>query len=130
MRSIALTWSILHCYANGAANGTFVPRTDWIRIADIKRIRAIFEMISAQSDARIQFAFKVAKARNEAPSATTFITKGNPQNSDGMNEGVIEDITNDVGANTWIRFGFKTWNNSEAALVCCAAGGTVEYMSC
>lgn len=130
MRLIALPWSTLHCYGNGSANGTFVPRTPWIPVADIKRIRAIFEMISAQADAEIQFAFQVAKAENEAPSATTSVPKGNAQTADGMNDGSIVDITGDIGQNRYIRFGFKTWNATEAALVCCAAGGFVEVMSC
>lgn len=130
MRTFAMPWATVHCFGNGTTNGTFVPRTPWIRISNIKRIRAIFEMIAAQTNVRIQFAFQVAKAENEAPASTVFVTKGDIASSDGMVDGNIEDITGDIGKNLYIRFGFKTWNNSEGVLVCCAAGGTVELLSC
>ena len=130
MRTLTIPWGTIHCHRD-VANAEFVPRTGWIRIGDIQKLRVEWEMASAMSNARLEFAFQLAKDEGEAPGPTVFVAKGGALTANGMKYTGVVDITADLGQNLLIRFGFKAFNGSEDnVLVCAAAGGTVEYMSC
>lgn len=128
MRRISIPWGTIHCFRD-VTNAKFVPRTEWIRIGDIQKIRVTWEMAAAQTNAALEFAFQVATDEGQAP--TSFISKGGALTADGMKYTNVETITGDIGNNVWIRFGFKAYNSSEDnTLVCASAGGSIEYMSC
>lgn len=128
MRTITIPWATIHCFRD-AQNARFVPRTQWIRIGDIQKIRITWEMAAAQTNAALEFAFQLATDEGAAPTA--FVSKGGVLTADGMKYTSVEDLTSDLGTNTLIRFGFKAYNNSvDNTLVCAAAGGTVEYLKC
>jgi len=128
MRTLTIPWGTIHCHRN-LGNAEFVPRTVWMRVGDIKKLRVEFEMASAMANAGVEFAFQLANDQGEAP--TTFIAKGGAQTANGMKYTNVEDISGDLGNKIWIRFGFKAWNTSEDnTLVCAAAGGTIELMNC
>ena len=70
-------------------------------------------------------------ATDEGAAPTAFVSKGRALTADGMKYTNVEDLTSDFGSNTLIRFGFKAYNNSvDNTLVCTAAGGKIEYLSC
>ena len=128
MKRFIIPWGTIHCFRD-STNAKFVPRTGWIRLSEIKKIRVEWELAAAMTNAALEFAFQLAKDQGEAPTA--FVAKGGALTADGMKYSNVEDITGDIGNNVWIRFGFKAYNNSEDnVLVCAAAGGTVEFLSC
>jgi len=56
MRTLTIPWGTIHCHRD-LNNAEFVPRTGWIKIGQLTKIRVIWEMASAMSKARLEFAF-------------------------------------------------------------------------
>lgn len=104
MKRIPLPWSTLHAFTT-VGSKKFMPVTPWINAADVKRLRATFELIQAQTDFRMSFAYQTANVEN-APDAAVEV--GSVQTADGMNYGTVTDVSNNTGGKQLVRFGLFT----------------------
>lgn len=125
MKRISLPWSTVFGYTTGV-NKKFIPATAWLSVTSVKRIRATFELIAAQANLSVIFAYQTANVEN---SPDTAVEVGTALTADGMSYGTITDISAAISNRQLIRFGWNVQNTAGATLVVGRCGGAVDYDS-
>jgi hypothetical protein len=121
-----IDWSTV--YAN-VQNPTklFLPTTPWINAADVKFLKAVWELIAAMTNISVEFGYQTADVEN-TPIATVAV--GAARTSDGMSYGTMTDVSANTNSRRLVRFGFLVTNTASASLVLGRCGGYVEYKDC
>lgn len=128
MRRIALPWRSIHCYKNNASK-VFIPCTQHISTADVKWVRAYFEMAASQGNCGLEFAYQTANTIDD--NTSTPVAVGGQKTSNGPLWGTLTDISSGTNAKALVRFGYYAWNTVSAdVLQMCSSGGYVEYKGC
>jgi hypothetical protein len=127
MRRIILPWTSV--YANTQTpTKLFMPCTIWLNAADVKYLKAVWELISAMANVSIEFAYQTANVENSPD--TPAVAVGSAQTSAGVSYGSVTDVSANTNGKKLVRFGFLVTNTSAQALVLGRCGGYVEYKDC
>lgn len=123
MKRIPLPWTTVIAFTTGA-NYRFIPTTGYYSGASVRLARGTFELISAQANLSVAFAYQTANVDGTVDAAVAI---GTALTADGMSYGTVTDISANTASKQFVRFGFLCQNTQAASLVLGRAGGSVEF---
>ena len=126
MQRIVLIWSTVFANVQSPTK-LFHPATGWLNAAEVKFIKAVWELISPMTNLSVEFGYQTANVENSPDAA---ISLGSAQTAAGLSYGTITDISAATAGKRLVRFGFLGTNSAAASLVMGRCGGYVEYKGC
>ena len=130
MQRVVMEWSTV--YANTQSpTKMFIPATGWIEASSVKYVRAVWEIISAMTNASVEFAYQTCNVEN-APD-TPAVPVGSAMTSASsppVSFGTKTDVSGTTGSKNLVRLGFLVTNTAAATLVLARCGGYVEIDDC
>lgn len=123
MKRISLPWTTVFGFTTGG-NFRFVPTTGYLNGATVRLVRGTFEVVSAQTNLSVAFAYQTA---NVDGTVDPPVAVGTALTADGVHYGTVTDISTDTAPKQFVRFGFLCQNTNANTLIVGRAGGSVDY---